>query len=365
MSQTGVDPSIGAKVAEIKAQPYAKFVTSEEVIQRNFGFKIIRQQVSRGVNSMIYRCEAPKFDELYCVVKAYQLGKDKVRSSFKEETCQIMRYVSNKCAQLAAIYDIFYTNDKIYIFCDWSAKGDVISAIKNRVVRLNETMLKIWAHDILSAVQFLHSNGIAHRNVAPACLLLTNEHRVKLTCLSDATIYCKPDGTVIKHKWAKFSRTRNWNQAPEVALNKEYDTRRADVWSVGATIYWFIKRVHPIDYGSKSKMTRQLHEKLSIIKGKVSTKCQTWLKKMLAFQPSERPSIAQAIDSPWLGGTGASTSARQEAKEPTLMPEKGEATATGEASGPEDAPVEAPPAATAAAPEGSDAADSAPAEGAE
>lgn len=338
-----VDATIASKVQEIKSQPYAKYVYSEDVIERNFGYKIVRQQISSGRHSVIYKCESLKRQDLYCLVKAYRLGKDKIKSSLHEETVQIMRFVSWKCPQILSTADAFYTNEKIYLMCDWSPKGEVLPNLRSGTLRLNEEMLRNWTLDILNAVNFLHGNAICHRNIAPNCLLLTPEMRIKIGSLSDAVVYCKPDGTLIKQKWSKFSRSANWNQGPEVAKNKLYDPRRSDVWSIGATIYWFITKSYPIDYRKSTKMTKQLEHRMKLMH-KVSEKCMNFVKRMLTFQPHDRPTMAQAMQLEWISTVPTSPTLKKERStsvkaETTAVeistPERQED--PGEAAGPEEA----------------------------
>jgi len=299
-----VDTSIASKVEQIKALPYATSIVSEDVIERNFGYKIIRQQVSSGRNSMIYKCESVRRPDSFCLIKPYKQGKEKIKQTIHEETCQIMRYVTGKSPLIISTYDIFYTNEKIYVMCDWSQKGEVLSCLKAKTVRLTENVVQLWAVDILNAIQFLHNNAICHRNVAPSCLLLTNENRVKIGTMSDACIYCKPDGTVVKQKWTKFSRDVNWNQPPEVAKLKPFDMRRAEIWSIGATVFWFICRLYPIDYRSSQRLTKQLDYRMSFMK-RVSRKCQSFVKQMLTFQPGQRPTLQQALEMEWITGTAS------------------------------------------------------------
>lgn len=294
-----VDQTIATKYNEIKSQAYAKSIVSEDVIERNYGYKIIRETVSGGRNSLIYKCESAKHREVNCIVKPYKLGKDKVRLSLKEETCQILRFVSGKCPQLVSTYDIFYTSEKLYMMCDWTSRGEVLANLRDRSLKLTEEMLRNWSLDMLSAVNFLHNNGICHRNISPGCLLLTADNRVKIGTLSDAVIYCKADGTLIKQKWSKFSRSANWNQPPEVAKGKLYDGRRADLWSIGATVFWFITKQHPIDYASNSRLNKQLENRMSLML-KVTRRCQAFVKQVLTYQPSKRLSIAEAMQLDWI-----------------------------------------------------------------
>lgn len=337
------DQAVAHKVNEIKSLPYGRFIVSEDVIERNFGYKIIRQQVSHGRNSVIYKCESVKYPNSYCLIKPYKMGKDRIKQSLREETCQILRYVSARCAQIISTYDIYYTNEKIYLMCDWSAKGEVLAAMRTKSIRLTEELVRLWATDILTAIAFLHSNAICHRNVAPNCLLLTAENRVKIGSLSDAVIFCKPDGSVIKQKWPRFSRTLNWNQAPEVAKGKPYDPRQADIWSIGATIFWFTARTWPIDYRSSNRMTKQLDHKISLMR-KVSSKCQAFVRRMLTFQPAQRPSIEQAQEMEWITGAAATVTSPKEVStraEPAASAEitTNDKVDTGETAGPGEGEV--------------------------
>lgn len=331
-----IDASVASKVKEIKAFPYANSIVSEDVIERNFGYKIIRHQISAGKNTIIYKCEKYNHPETYCLVKTYQLGKDRVKQALKEETCQIMRYVTGKCPLVISTYDIFYTNEKLYLMCDWSSKGVVPQNLRRKSVKLNEELLRVWASDLLNAINFLHSNAICHRNISPSCLLLTPDDHVKIGTLSDAVIYCQPDGTLNKMKWSKFSPSSNWNQGPEIAKCKVHDPRRADVWCFGATIFWLATGLHPINFRSATKMTKQLERNLGMIR-KVSSKGQNFIKYVLTYQPSSRPTIMQAMQHEWIT-QAASTEPTQKGPEPEelVAPERPHDTA--ETTGPEELP---------------------------
>lgn len=335
MAPQPIDPAIAAKVKDIKSQSYAKSIVAEDVIERNFGYKIIRQQIFSGKNTIVYKCQKYGHSDTYCLIKTIQNGKDKIKMALREETCQIMRYVSGKCAQIVSTYDIYYTNQKLYIMCDWAAKNDVVTNIYKRNVHLNEHLLRIWTIDIMNAINFLHSNGICHRNIAPSNLLLTHDDHIKLGILNEAVIYTQPDGTLIKQKWPKFSRSNNWNQAPEVAKGKLYDPRRADIWSFGATIFWIATGFHPLNYHSTSKMTKQLERNFGMIR-KISQHGIDFIKSVLTYQPPSRPTIAQVMQLDWVAETRTPDKIDKEAEE--ILPDKHQETY--ETTGPEESPID-------------------------
>lgn len=78
---------------------------------------------------------------------------------------------------------------------------------------------------ILTGVDFLHSNRIVHRDLKPANILVTNKGQVKLADFGLARIYQQAQ---------RFTAVvvTLWYRAPEVLLASSYASP-VDIWSVG------------------------------------------------------------------------------------------------------------------------------------
>ncbi|OTF72930.1 hypothetical protein BLA29_005015, partial [Euroglyphus maynei] len=85
--------------------------------------------------------------------------------------------------------------------------------------------IKDLMFQIMTGVDFLHSNRIVHRDLKPANILITNRGHVKLADFGLARIYKQAQQLTAVV-------VTLWYRAPEVLLNTSYSTS-VDIWSCG------------------------------------------------------------------------------------------------------------------------------------
>lgn len=90
---------------------------------------------------------------------------------------------------------------------------------------LTMTNIKDLMFQILTGVDFLHSNRVVHRDLKPANILVTKDGRIKLADFGLARIYqqTQPLTVVV---------VTLWYRAPEVLLQSSYGSS-VDIWSCG------------------------------------------------------------------------------------------------------------------------------------
>ena len=90
--------------------------------------------------------------------------------------------------------------------------------------------------------------------------------------------------------------------APEVVKETHYDTS-ADIWSLGVLLYIFLSGYMPFPARSEE----ELYDKIVRVKYtfdhkeflKVSNEGKDLIKKLLVFEPKQRPTANEILQHPW------------------------------------------------------------------
>jgi serine/threonine protein kinase len=130
---------------------------------------------------------------------------------------------------------------QVYLVMDYMPEGSLanrIACVRARGEYLNEGICKLVALQLLLGLDFLHNNGIIHRDVKPDNVLIASWSeefvRIKLTDFGLAKL--------ITSEQAHSRVGSKGFMAPEVRAAKQTGdpyTFKADIWSFGATmIVW-------------------------------------------------------------------------------------------------------------------------------
>ncbi|KAJ3247450.1 putative protein serine/threonine kinase [Chytriomyces hyalinus] len=115
---------------------------------------------------------------------------------------------------------------QLCIIMEFCAGGSCLDLIK--LYPLSEDLIAIILRETLQGIHYIHSQGMIHRDLKAANLLLTDTGHVKL---ADFGVSAQVTATITKKN--TFCGTPYW-MAPEVIVRSAYNSK-TDIWSLGIT----------------------------------------------------------------------------------------------------------------------------------
>lgn len=126
-------------------------------------------------------------------------------------------------------YGSFLVDTKLWIIMDYCAGGSIRTLLKAGV--FEEKYIGVVAREVLTALLAVHKMGVIHRDIKAANILITHEGNVQLCDFGVAVQL-----TTSASKRATIAGTPFW-MAPEVIREGDQYNVKADVWSLGITLY--------------------------------------------------------------------------------------------------------------------------------
>ena len=137
---------------------------------------------------------------------------------------------------------MFENQQTIFIVMEVLTGGDLFTYLEERSFVVSEDRAKVIAHQIATALYYLHSFGVAHRDLKPENILMedkSDDSDLKIVDFGLSKIIGPSETSLDPFGTLSYV-------APEVLLQKPYG-KEVDLWSLGIIIYLCLSRVLPFD----------------------------------------------------------------------------------------------------------------------
>ncbi|KAI8994657.1 kinase-like domain-containing protein [Pilobolus umbonatus] len=150
------------------------------------------------------------------------------------------------------------SDDSLYMVFEMMHRGTVINVEIDSVANpLAMDEARKYFRQMILGIEYLHANGIVHRDIKPDNLLISKEGVLKIVDFGVSEIFVKGNDKLKKSAGSPAF------MAPELCVAKhgEVSGRAADIWSMGVTLYCMI-------HGKTPFITTNLLELYDMIKEK-------------------------------------------------------------------------------------------------
>jgi serine/threonine protein kinase len=162
-----------------------------------------------------------------------KLSQSPQSSSILFNESVLVKFLSH--SNICPIFEIFESSTQIFQVMPWFNRGDLQSYVsRNRISRVG--ILSLF-DELLAAVEYLHSLHIAHLDLKPENVLVSDSGHVKLTDFSFAAFTFEPVRGGVCGSVGYV--------APEVLTEECFGGKEADVFSLGVCLYFMFKRKVP------------------------------------------------------------------------------------------------------------------------
>ena len=152
----------------------------------------------------------------------------------KEEIAVMKKLNHDNLVSLIEVLDD-PNEDSLYMVLEMCKKGVVMKVgVDERADPYDDESCRCWFRDLILGIEYLHAQGVVHRDIKPDNLLLTEDDVLKIVDFGVSEIFEKES----EMRTAKSAGSPAF-LPPELCVAKHGDIsgKAADIWSMGVTLY--------------------------------------------------------------------------------------------------------------------------------
>lgn len=214
------------------------------------------------------------------------------KRKFLHREIEVVRGLNHQ--NIIKYYRSIETTHRIYIVMEYARNGSLLDMIRQENY-FSETKAKHVYHQLIDALEYIHSRGIVHRDIKCENILFDENDVLKIIDFGFASCY--------KGSKRAMSETYCGSRAyccPELLKQKPYQPHSADIWASGVVLFAMVYGKLPYDDSDTARLLKQVQSKVHFPdQPEVSHNCQQLIIAILApFK--KRATLAQIKKFDWM-----------------------------------------------------------------
>ncbi len=311
------EPQLQEALAAAMAMPVPKPTAEEDPGTRGkpildvpemLGECRVLEELGHGGMGRVYKALHTKLDRIVAVkvLPRGRMGDQQAITRFEREMKAIGRLAHPNIVQAFDAREIDGTPILIMEFVDGLDLAEIVS----RTGPLSVAEACELMRQTAEALQCAHRHGLVHRDIKPSNIMLARSGEVKLLDLGLARFCAEATADEEMTSTGQAMGTADYI-APEQAADSRTVDIRADLYSLGCTLYKLLSGLAPFSgpeyHGTLDKINAHVHQPAPSIRhavGDVPERLATIVDRLLAKNPADRfgtpAELAEAL-APWCG----------------------------------------------------------------
>ncbi|CAH6722267.1 serine/threonine-protein kinase Atg1p [[Candida] jaroonii] len=295
------------------------------------------KEIGKGSFATVYKCVNVKTNQ-QVAIKSVVRSKLKSKKLIENLEIEVSILKNMKHPHIVGLLDYDQTASHFHLVMDYCSMGDLSYFIRkrNQLVKthpvissllerypspegshgLNQVLVVHFLKQLCSALEFLRSKSLIHRDIKPQNLLLCPPIHLKSEFERNdyVGLWELPILKIADFGFARFLPSTSMAEtlcgsplymAPEILRYEKYNAK-ADLWSVGAVLYEMTVGKPPFKASNHIELLKNIEKSNDKIKFPSSAKVPEGLKKiirsLLKYNPTERISFNEFFSDPLITG---------------------------------------------------------------
>lgn len=207
-------------------------------------------------------------------------------------------------------------DDKLYMVLDWCSKGVILpgdySNPQHGPSPYSEEQCRLFFRDMILGLEYLHCQGVVHRDIKIENILLSEDNVVKIVDFGVSEIFEKIDRDPVIKRTAgspaymapelALISSGYWLTNPPTPTAKEMAGKPTDIWSLGVTLFCIYFGTLPF----RSDTVQGLYEKIlnsepeELDDSSLSPTLKDLFCRILEKDSNKRIKMAELREHPWV-----------------------------------------------------------------
>ena len=269
-------------------------------------YKLFENPLGSGAYGEVWLCTHLSTSEVRAVkiLLKESISQEDLDKRTVFEEVEILKRLDHP--NILKVYEYFESKKKYFIVMEFCRNGDLFGRVEKHGL-LDEALSATVTKQLLSALTYLHSKSIIHRDIKSENLLLSDseshsEINIKLIDFNIATV---------KKEKLETQGTLDY-MAPEVFAGNYNE--KCDVWGAGVILFSVLTGVLPFGGEDDEEIERNIKTaKVSFDHpafASISKQCKSFISKLLEKNPKSRPSAVEALHHDWIQTHASSHTSR-------------------------------------------------------